>query len=1057
MAPTTNNTNAKATGQKSLTSFFGAAKSKKTGEVIPPRKVQTDIKSALKTQTKQQQQQEQSEPSETQAPAVASKDKSDSHVEKKKESVVANEKENVTNDDDDIADVGGGRGNDDLMDTDDDNEDAPETETIAKKKRASTAAKKTATSTATGKTGRKRVIDDESEDEAAGNDDDDDEASDDELDEDYNGDNHDNEDDEINEEDEDDNLDLSDDDADNNDDDIGKEAPKASGGNKSTSSPKLSTAPATKQIKKQKTLPAAAATASTSTNDDVVSSPSPTKATAKTSLKSKSSSTTTSSNTNNNSGATKKSEAVAKAMKSNSQLLAIMKEEVDSNDTSRKIWNIFSSLPSDKQKQQQKQPSTSTTATATTTPYSALCDVFTEIENVSGRLEIQEKLTTLFRKVLLKDGGGDGGGLDDEKKATSTASAASSKADNPTQSDLYTLLYLASNTVAPQHANVELGVGDGILIKAIGEASGTAPNMIKKKYEKEGDLGNVAMNAKGKQRTLVGFGKATSGGPKRLSCVDVLKVFKEIANVTGSQSQKWKVDKIKSLLVRAKGCESKYIIRGLQGKLRIGLAKNTVLASLSHAVMLTKPRGVVDLTEEELARIRKLDGTDEAYPPTARSLCEKRLPPLDVQLEAAVDIVKKAYNEVSSYDALLDALLSAPIQELHQHCALLPGVPVGPMLAKPTKSVQEVLKRLDGLRFTCEYKYDGERAQVHMLSNGETKVFSRSLLNTSEKFPEVPLYVQESCKETKVVDFVLDAEVVAFNRETKQFVPFQVLSTRKRTEESAESAKVQVIVQAFDLMYLNGKSLLDKTLAERRDLMKKNFLPIEGKFQYATSIDHTEDGDTAVIEEFLDAAVKGQCEGLMVKTLDVNAAYEPSRRSLNWLKLKKDYLEGLGDSVDLVPLGAYHGKGKRTGVYGAYLLACYDEDTEQFQSVCKIGTGFSDEDLKELTASLNNHTIPEKSSQYNVSDTLACDVWFDAVQVWEVKAADLSKSSTHKGAIDKTGENGRGIGLRFPRFERIRTDKKPEDATSSDQILDMYYAQDSIVAGGDGGDDMDGI
>ena len=221
----------------------------------------------------------------------------------------------------------------------------------------------------------------------------------------------------------------------------------------------------------------------------------------------------------------------------------------------------------------------------------------------------------------------------------------------------------------------------------------------------------------------------------------------------------------------------------------------------------------------------------EAYPPTARALCGKRLPALDVQLEAAVDIVKKAYNEVSSYDALLDALLSAPSQELHKHCALLPGVPVGPMLAKPTKSVLEVLKRLDGQRFTCEYKYDGERAQVHMLSNGETKVFSRSLLNTSEKFPEVPLYVQESCKETKVVDFVLDAEVVAFNRETKQFVPFQVLSTRKRTEESAESAKVQVIVQAFDLMYLNGKSLLDNTLAERRDLMKKNFLPIEGKFQ----------------------------------------------------------------------------------------------------------------------------------------------------------------------------------------------------------------------------------
>merc|ERR1712161_124132 len=141
-------------------------------------------------------------------------------------------------------------------------------------------------------------------------------------------------------------------------------------------------------------------------------------------------------------------------------------------------------------------------------------------------------------------------------------------------------------------------------------------------------------------------------------------------------------------------------------------------------------------------------------------------------------------------------------------------------------------------------------------------------------------------------------------------------------------------------------------------------------------------------------------------------SYQPSHRSLNWLKLKKDYLEGMGDSVDLVPLGAYYGRGKRTGVYGAYLLACYDLDTEEFQSVCKIGTGFSD--------------------------------------------ADLSKSSTHKGAVDKTGETGRGIGLRFPRFERLREDKKPEHATSSDQILEMYFAQESIVEDGTSGNN-DGI
>eukprot|EP00804_Cyclotella_cryptica_P014529 CCRYP_004825-RA/>CCRYP_004825-RA protein AED:0.05 eAED:0.05 QI:141/1/1/1/0.75/0.8/5/558/998 len=721
-----------------------------------------------------------------------------------------------------------------------------------------------------------------------------------------------------------------------------------------------------------------------------------------------------------------KSATTAKGMKSNDQLLSFISNQISSDDA----WKEGKTLP-----------------------YSALCDVFSAIEAISSRLEIQEKLTELFRLVLLRDGGG---ANEDALKNKNRDKNDKAVRKDDRQSDLYSLIYLASNSVAPSYECVELGVGDSILIKAIGEASGTAPNIIKKKYDAEGDLGTVAQTSKGKQKTLVGFGRMS--GPKRLEANEVLTVFRQIATTSGSQSQKWKVDKIKGLLVRARGSEPKYIIRGLQGKLRIGLAQSTVLASLAHAVVLTKPKDVVQLTDEQLKEIKDTeDGDRGAYPDFARKLCDKNLP-LDIKLDAAVAIIKKAYSEVPSYDSLLDAVLCVPLQELHKACNLTPGIPVAPMLAKPTKSVVDVLKRLNGLRFTCEYKYDGERAQVHMTPDGKTKVFSRSLLNTSEKFPEVPLYVREACKDAPVTSFVLDTEVVAFNRETNQFVPFQVLSTRKRTEESAESAKVQVIVQAFDLMYLNGKSLLDCPLAKRRALLRENFVPIDGKFQFATSLDHTENGDTTVIEEFLEQAVKGQCEGLMVKTLDVSAAYKPSLRSLNWLKLKKDYLEGLGDSVDLVPLGAYFGKGKRTGVYGAYLLACYDEDSEEFQSVCKIGTGFSEEDLKELAASLNSYIIPEKSSQYVVSDALECDVWFDAVQVWEVKAADLSKSSTHRGAIGKTGESGRGIGLRFPRFERVRPDKKPEEATTSDQILDMYYAQDSIVGGVDGGaDDDDGI
>ena len=601
--------------------------------------------------------------------------------------------------------------------------------------------------------------------------------------------------------------------------------------------------------------------------------------------------------------------------------------------------------------------------------------------------------------------------------------------------------------------------------------------IVKEKLEEVGDLGTVAQTCKSKQRTL-GFGVK----PKPLVVANVLDVFLEIAETTGSKSQKSKIDKIKKLLVRAQDpAETKYIIRGLQGKLRIGLAESTVLISFAHALMLTIPTTVSHQNVPSSKEEANGDGSEVS---PNQELCDKSLSP-EKRLEAAVNIVKQAYNEVPSYDSLLDGCLAVPLTELSKVCHFQPGIPVTPMLAKPTKSIQEVLKRLNGVTFTCEYKYDGERAQVHQLSDGSVKVFSRNLLETTEKYPEVPLFVQEaataasraaaSSKDkdetgdgtnsslgfTEVTSFALDAEVVAYNPTTKQLVPFQVLSTRKKKEESAETAKVQVIVQAFDLMYLNGRSLLSVSLEERRRLMKQHFAPVEGKFQYATSLDFSaEEGEeTTNLEQFLDAAVKGQCEGLMVKTLD--DVYEPSRRSLNWLKLKKDYLQGLGDSVDLVPLGAYKGRGKRTGVYGAYLLACYDPDTEEFQSVCKIGTGFSDEDLQTLSKELDEHKINEKPGDYNVADGLECDVWFEAVQVWEVKAADLSQSSLHRGAIGKTGDSSRGIGLRFPRYERPRPDKKPEQATTSDQILEMYYAQDSVNTSGGGGDyaddDDDGI
>ena len=223
-------------------------------------------------------------------------------------------------------------------------------------------------------------------------------------------------------------------------------------------------------------------------------------------------------------------------------------------------------------------------------------------------------------------------------------------------------------------------------------------------------------------------------------------------------------------------------------------------------------------------------------------------------------------------------------------------------------------------------------------------------------------------------------------------------------------------------------------------------MEVEGEFSFAQY------GNTDKIEEIqilLDESVKASCEGLMVKMLDTNeSGYEPSKRSRNWLKVKKDYLSGIGDSLDLVVVGAYYGKGKRTSVFGAFLLACYDPSGERYETVCNIGTGFSEAILEELHSKLKDIVI-DKPKPFYFHSTVPKDqpdVWFEPRFVWEVKTADLTLSPRYKAGAEEMGDGtgGKGISLRFPRFIKEREDKKPEEATGSKMVVEMYKKQEGV-------------
>lgn len=641
-------------------------------------------------------------------------------------------------------------------------------------------------------------------------------------------------------------------------------------------------------------------------------------------------------------------------------------------------------------------------SSANSMKYSYLANILENISQTSSRIEITKLLADGFTELISQN-------LD----------------------DLVPAIYLCTGKIAPAHVGIELGVGDALLIKSIAEVSGKTPQAIKKMYQEQGDLGTVAQTAKSSQKTLFGNLHQT----KTLSIQSVIAELRSIASTTGKKSIDVKSRKIKSLLISSTGIETKFIVRTLQEKLRIHLGEETVLSALAHSLASINPN------------FNKSKSTDKSK--TAKSKSAGR-----VEMKQAETILKQAFSELPCYEKIVDAWNNGgrTMNAIENDCHVIVGIPIRPMLSKPAKSVDEVLEKFEEQTLTCEYKYDGERQQIHVATdsdgNVQIKLYSRNLENTTGKFPDMIEAVRESINSLGglVESAIIDCEVVAFDPQEQKIKSFQSLSTRGRKDIKLENIKVSVCLFVFDMLYLNGESLLHQSLEIRKQKLISSFGQVEGKFYFAKELQlptSTQKLKTRKLEiaNFLRESIEAGCEGLIIKT---SVAYEPAARTTNWTKVKKDYLDGMGDSLDLVPIGAYFGKGKRTGVYGGFLLACFDSETECYQTVCKIGTGFSDEQFQQFSNSLNLHKITKPKSYYSLGTLSKMpDVWFDAIQVWEVSTADLTISPIYTAAVGLVHPH-KGIALRFPRLVRVREDKKPEEATTSIQVAELFNKQNNV-------------
>lgn len=538
------------------------------------------------------------------------------------------------------------------------------------------------------------------------------------------------------------------------------------------------------------------------------------------------------------------------------------------------------------------------------------------------------------------------------------------------------VVYLTQGKLYPDFVGIELGIAEKLAIRAISQAYGIKTKEVENRFKKLGDLGLVAKELAAKKRQITLFSQP-------LTVEKVYQTFDKIARASGEGSVDLKLRLLSGLLADASPEEAKYIIRTITGKLRLGIADMTILDALAIAYSGSK---------------------------------ENR------------SIIERAYNLSSDLGDVAKTLVEKGLEGIKRYHVKV-GRPIRMMLAQRLTDPREILDKLGG-KAACEWKYDGERIQVHKV-NDKVTLFSRRLENITKQYPDVCKLITENLKAKEAI---VEGECVAVNPETGELLPFQELMHRRRKYGIIKAIeKFPASLFLFDALYIDGEDLTQEIYKKRRERLKDSVKVNERiTLTEAMITDNVKE-----VERFFNEAIEAGCEGLILKSLD--GIYQAGARGWLWIKLKKSYESKMIEPIDVVIVGAFHGRGKRSGSYGALLAAVYDKEKDIFTTICKVGSGFTDEDLEKLPKILAQYKIPHIHPRVN--STMEADVWFTPAIVIEIIGDELTLSPVHTTAYGKIRKEA-GIAVRFPRFTgRWRFDKSPEDATTVKEIIDMYNAQ----------------
>ena len=543
--------------------------------------------------------------------------------------------------------------------------------------------------------------------------------------------------------------------------------------------------------------------------------------------------------------------------------------------------------------------------------------------------------------------------------------------------DIAQLVYLSQGRLLPDFIQEEFGMNERLVFRSIAQAYNVPVETVSARFKQLGDVGLTA------QEFAQSAAVESTGEADGISLQEVYAQLTRITKTVGSGSQEAKVSLLAGLFSHLEPLEAKHVARIVVGRLRVGVGDPTLMDALSVAKA----------------------GDKSARPP-----------------------IERAYNLSTDLGLVARTLYGSGVEGL-ETIQVKVGNPVRMALAERADSAEEILARLG--RCAIEPKFDGFRMQVH--KNGDdVAIFSRGLEDLSGMFPDVvaAVHAQIAAKEA-----ILEGEALAYDPESGRFQPFQVTSQRRRVHNIEEmSASLPLRLLAFDLLLLDGRDLTRAPYLERREALSSAIRPIEGLggIQVSTAL-ITDDPEQIII--FYEDSLEEGLEGIVAKRLD--GTYEAGKRGFNWIKMKRSYQTLMRDTVDCAIVGYYYGKGRRAswGI-GSLLVSVYDKGNDTLPTVTRVASGFSDEGWREMCKRLEADRIEHPDPR--VISVISPDVWVVPRYVIELQADEVSRSQMHPAGRT---DGGPGYALRFPRIIKERPERKPEDATSVEEVIQLYNMQ----------------